>query len=80
MWTNNRIEERLDKQDKAIKRVQQFEANVHSNMEKLTSIIQKLEDRINYIAPRWFDYSFDQMEPDKRQDTRSSPGKGILQS
>ena len=73
----NRIEERLDEQDKAIQQVQQFEANVHSNMEKLTSIIQKLGDHINYIAPRRLDHSFSQMEPKKQQDTRSSPGKGI---
>ena len=73
----NRIEDRLDEQEKAIQRVQQFEVNVQSNMEKLTVIIQKLGDRIDYIAPRRLDHSFSQMEPNKQQDTRSSPSKGI---
>ena len=76
----DRIEAKLEEHEKAIKQVQEVETNTQSNMEKLTDIIQKLGERINYVSPRRLEHSFDRMESNKRQDTRSSPGKGLQRS
>ena len=75
-----KIEQRLEDHDKALTGVQQFKTDTNSHMDKLASILQKLEERTNYITPRRLDHSFHQMEPNKRQDTRSSPVKGSQRS
>ena len=72
----DKIESRLEEQDKTLQKVQQFEVDTHSNMEKLTSILMKLEERTTRIIPRRLDNTFESMEPNKRQDTRCSPNKG----
>ena len=71
------IEARLDEHDQAIQRIQQFETDAQANMERLVQLIQKLEERTTRIIPRRLDHSFVTMESNKRQDTRSSPGKGL---
>ena len=71
-----KIEKRLDEQDKVLQQVQQFKTETHSNMDKLASILQTLEERTTRIAPRRLEQSFDMVESNKRQDTRRSPCKG----
>ena len=69
------IEDRLNQQDEFIQHMTQFEENTHAHMERLTDMLDKLEERTTRIAPRRLDHSFD-IESNKRQDTRSSPRKG----
>ena len=59
-----------------LQQIQQFKTETHSNMDKLASILQKLEERTTRIAPRRLEQSFDMVESNKRQDTRRSPCKG----
>ena len=69
------IEDRLNQQDEFIQHMKQFEEKTHVHMEKLTDILQKLEERTTRIAPHRLDHSFD-IESNKWQDTRLSPRKG----
>ena len=68
---------RLDEQDKVLQQVEQFKTDTHSYMNKMASILQKLEEQTTRIAPRRLEESFDMTESNKQQDTRRSPCKGL---
>ena len=70
------IEATLDDHSKTIKQLQQFEQDTATHMARISNILEKLEERTNYIQPRKLDQSFEQTDSNKRRDIRNSPGKG----
>ena len=69
------IEETLHKHEEAINQAQRFESECNTNMQKLVAFIEKLEDRTVHLKPRKLDNYYDSFEPNKRQNTNTSPQK-----
>ena len=71
----DRMEAIMMKQANAISRAENFEQECNNNLERLSSILLKLEQRTNLAQPRKLDLVYEQMIPRKRQDIRDTPTK-----
>ena len=69
------LEKRMDKQDEIIQQMQHFERSCESHLQRLSDLIEKLEERTATIAPRRLELTFDQTEPNKKRNTNSTPTK-----
>ena len=69
------IEQRLSAQEQATKQSTNFQEEVNSNLERISSILLQLEERTNTMTPKRLESSYDQYVPNKRQDVRKTPTK-----
>ena len=69
----DKIEEMMANQQRLLQRAQQFEQESTNTMERLTTILFKLEQRT--IQPRNLDLDYEQYVPRKRQNIRDTPTK-----
>ena len=71
----DKLEERMNKQADIIQKLQGIENTFLSQFERLSDMIEKLEERNANVNPRRLELSFMQNESNKRQNTNSTPTK-----
>ena len=69
------MEQKLNKQDEIIQRLQDSEKASASHMDRLSDILAKLEERTSTMAPRRLELLFEEMESNKRRNINSTPTK-----
>ena len=74
------LEQRMNRQDEIIQKMQDSENTNTSNMNRLSDIIAKLEERTSTMAPRRLELSFDETESNKRRNINSTPTKDRSQT
>ena len=74
------LEQRMNQQDEIIQKMQDSEDTNTSNMNRLSDIIAKLEERTSTMAPRRLEPSFNETEPNKRRNINSTPTKDRSQT
>ena len=69
------IEQRLNNHEDRMQQMQDCSDMNTSHMERLDTLIEKLERRTEDINPRRLEHDFDQLEPNKRRNINTTPTK-----
>ena len=71
----DKMEQRMNKHDELIHKIQGFENTCMSHFDRLSDLIEKLEQCTANILPRRLELDFDNNEPNKKRNINSTPTK-----
>ena len=71
----DKLEQRMNKHDELFQKIEGFQNTCMSHFDRLSDLIEKLEQRTANILPRRLEIDFDNNEPNKKRNINSTPTK-----